>query len=113
MLDQDLKEITDEKLPAKNLKYALFALGYAILGSVISYLAINSFRPGAGKYSTWVMVGLYYALTAVSGIYAFLACRNSLKSLKTNKNTKNYIALVIGGVLLLGIARLIGDRLWL
>jgi hypothetical protein len=28
-----------------------------------------------------------------------------LKSLRTNKNKRNYIALILGGLLLLGIAR--------
>lgn len=105
MLEKELKEIIDEKLPAKNLKYALLALGYAILASLASYLTINSFGPRSGLFLFRMMIGLYYLLTVVSGVYAFLACRNSLKSLRTNKNTRNYIALVIGGLLLLGIIR--------
>jgi hypothetical protein len=105
MLEQEVKEITDEKLPAKNLKYALLAVGYAILASLAFYLALDSFGPRTGRFLIWVMLGLYYLLTIVSGVYAFLACRDSLKSLKTDKNVRNYIALVIGGLLLLGICR--------
>ena len=111
MLEKELEDITDEKLPAKNLKNALLALGYAILASVAFYLAIDSFGPGSGKFLTRVMIGLYYILTIVSGIYAFLACKNSLKSLRTNKDTRNYIAIVIGGLLLLGITRQIVSHL--
>jgi hypothetical protein len=111
MLEKELKEITDEKLPRKNLKYALLAIGYAILASLAFYLAIDGFGPRSGRFLIRVMIGLYYILTIVSGVYAFLACRNSLKSLRTNKNNRNYIALTIGGLLLLGIGRQILSHL--
>ncbi len=105
MLEQDVKEITDQRLPAKNLKQALFAVGYAILSSLASFLAINSFGPNSPLLLIRVMIGLYYLLMVISGLYAFGACKGSLQSLQTNKNPRNYAALVIGGILLLGICR--------
>jgi len=105
MLDEELTKISEEKLPAKNLKYALLGLGYSILASISSYLAIDSFKPRSGQTLFWIIIGLYYLLTAVSGVYAVLACKNSLKSLQNNKNARNYIALTIGGLLILGIIR--------
>ena len=107
MLEEEWKEITDQALPAKNLKYALLAIGYAILSALAQYMAIDGFGPGASLLLIRLMIGLYFVLTIVSGVYAFLACRGALKSLKTNKNPRNYIALLIGGLLLIGIARLI------
>jgi hypothetical protein len=106
MLEQEWKEITEQALPAKNLKLALVALGFAILSALPQYLAINIFGPN-NLLLVRIMVGLYFILTIISGIYAFLACKNSIKSLRTNKNTRNYIALFLGGILLLGIIRLI------
>jgi hypothetical protein len=106
MLEEEWKEITEQALPAKNLKLALLAVGYAILASLAQYLAIDGFGPN-NLLLVRIMVGVYFILTIISGIYAFLACKNSLKSLRTNKNTRNYIALLLGGLLLLGIVRLI------
>jgi hypothetical protein len=111
MLDNFLREILDAKRPWKNLKYALLALGYAILASVTIFLALDSFSTGTGHGFIRLIMLIYFGLTIVSAIYAFLACRNALKSLKTNKDSKNYIALVIGGLLLLGIGRQILLRL--
>ena len=105
MLEGVLKEIFEERLPAKNLKYALLGLGLSVLASVASYFAVDSLRPNSGQLLFWVIIVLYYVLTIISGFYAFLACRNSLKSLKMNKDIRNYIALVIGGLLVLGICR--------
>jgi hypothetical protein len=104
MLEEEWKEIVEQGLPAKNLKLALLALGYAILASLAQYLVIDAFVPN-NSLLIRIMVGLYFILTIISGIYAFLACKNSLKSLRTNKNTRNYIALLLGGLLLLGIVR--------
>ena len=106
MLEEEWKEITEQARPAKNLKLALLALGYAILASLAQFLALDAFVPNNSMVIR-IMVGLYFILTIISGVYAFLACRNSLKSLRTNKNTRNYIALLLGGLLLLGIVRLI------
>jgi hypothetical protein len=105
MLEEEWKEITEQALPAKNLKLALLALGYSILASLAQYLAIDEFGRRSNLLLIWVMVGVYLTLIIVSGAYAFLACKGSLKSLKTNKNTRNYIALFLGALLLLGIAR--------
>ncbi|HVY75193.1 MAG TPA: hypothetical protein VG890_10205 [Puia sp.] len=105
MLEEELKEAADHQQSVKNLKYALLALGYAILSGLASYIAIDSFSPGAGLFWIRVMIGIYYLLTIVSVIYAFLACRDSVKSLRTNKNYRNYIALAIGVLLLLGVCR--------
>ncbi|HSZ35365.1 MAG TPA: hypothetical protein VK772_18770 [Puia sp.] len=104
MLEEEWKDITEQAMPAKNLKLALLAVGYAILASLAQFLALDAFVPNHSMVIR-IMVGLYFILTIVSGLYAFLACRNSLKSLRTNKNTRNYIALLLGGFLLLGIAR--------
>jgi hypothetical protein len=105
MLDDFLQESLDAKQPSKNLKYALLGLGYSVLASVASYIAMDILMPRGGHDLLWVIVFFYYVLTTVSGVYAFLAFRNALKSLKTNKDSRNYIALVIGGLLLLGIGR--------
>jgi threonine/homoserine/homoserine lactone efflux protein len=107
MLEDDLKEIVDERIPALNLRQALFALGYAILAGGAEYLSVQSFRPDHSVWLSRILVGLYFLLTIVSGAFAFLACRNALNSLRTDKNRRNYIALVIGGLLLLDILRLI------
>ena len=106
MLEEEIKEITEQAMPAKNLKLALLALGYAILAGLAQFLALDAFVPNNSMVIR-IMVGLYFILTIISGVYAFLACRNSLKSLRTNKNTRNYIALLLGGLLLLGIVRVI------
>jgi len=105
MLEKEFKDITEDSMPAKNLKFSLLALGYSVLASISFYLSMDSLMPSSGKILFWSMISIYYALTFISGVYAFLACRNSLKSLKTNNNSRNYIALVIGGLLLLGICR--------
>jgi ABC-type bacteriocin/lantibiotic exporter with double-glycine peptidase domain len=109
MLDDRLQEALDAKRPKKNLIYALAALGFSILASLIAFFAMDSFIPRSGRSLLWVTVCVYFAVTAVSGIFAFLACRNAVKSLKTNSDVRNYIALVLGGLLLLGIAR----QIWL
>ena len=105
MIEEEWKKITDEALPAKNLKHALLALGYAVLAGLAQYIAMDGFGPGASLFMIKGLIGMYFILTIVSGVYAFLACRNSLKSVQTNKNPRNYIALLIGGLLLIGIAR--------
>ena len=105
MLDDRLKEALDVKRPRKNLIYALLALGFSILSSLIAFFAMDTFIPGSGRSFVWLTVGFYFAVTVVSGIFAFLACRNAVKSLKTNSDPRNYIALILGGLLLLGIAR--------
>jgi len=111
MLDDFLQEVLDAKRPWKNLKYALLALGYAVLANVTIFLALDSFSTSSGHGFMWLIMLIYFGLTIVSATYAFLACRNALKSLRTNKDPKNYIALVIGGLLLLGIGRQILVRL--
>jgi hypothetical protein len=103
MLEEEWKKITEETLPGKNLKWALLALGYSILASVAQYIAIDGFGPGANGLMIKGLIAVYFILTIVSGVYAFMACRNSLKSLQTNKSPKNYIALLLGGLLLIGI----------
>jgi hypothetical protein len=105
MLDDFLQETLNAKLPSKNLAYAFLGLGFSVLASVASYVALYTFKPRTGHNFLWAVIFFYFMLTAVSGVYAFLACKNALKSLKTNKNWKNYIALVIGGLLLIGISR--------
>jgi hypothetical protein len=105
MLDDLLQEALDAKRPRKNLLYALLALAFSIVASLVVFFSMDSFIPGSGRSFVWMTVGCYFAATAVSGIFAFLACRNSLKSLKTNKDIRNYLALVLGSLLLLGIAR--------
>lgn len=111
MIEEELNKISDEKLPAKNLKYALLALGYLVLAGVGFYLAIDSLGTRTGRGFISVMVWLCYLATIVAGIYAFLACRNSLRSLKTNKSGRNYIALAIGGLVLILICYDILQRL--
>jgi H+/Cl- antiporter ClcA len=105
MLDDFLQETWNAKLPSKNLTYALLGLGFSVLASVASYLALDTFKPRAGHSFLWAVILFYFVLTAVSGVYAFMACKNALKSLRSNKNIKNYIALIIGCLLLLGIGR--------
>jgi hypothetical protein len=113
MLDDILQEVFDAKWPLKNLKYALLGLGFSVLASVTSFLAMDSFKPRTGQGLFWIIIVFYYVLTIISGICAFLACRNALKSLKTNRDIKNYIALLIGGLLLLGICRQILTHVWM
>ena len=101
MLEEEWNKITGEALPAKNLKYAILALGYLILAGLAQYIAVDGFGPGASLILIRGLIGAYFILTIVSDVYAFLACRNSIISLRTNTNTKNYIALLLGGLLLL------------
>ena len=105
MLEEEFKEIADHQQSVKNLKYALLALGYAVLSSLASYIALDSFGPGSGLFWVRIMIGIYYLLMLVSATYAFLACKNAMKSLRTYKNSRNYIALAIGALLLLGVCR--------
>jgi hypothetical protein len=104
MLEEQWKEIIEQNLTAKNLKYAILALGYLILAGLAQYIAMDGFGPGANLILIRCLIAMFFILTIVSGVYAFLACKNSLKSLRTNKNTRNYIALFLGGILLLLIA---------
>ena len=112
MLDDFQKEIKDRRLPARNLRFALIALGISIVKSLIGWFAMNIFISRSMYAHGMVMadIVLFYILTGVSGVFAFLACRGSLRSLKTDKNVRNYIALVIGGLLLIGICKLIFGR---
>ena len=105
MLEEEFQVIADHQQSVKNLKYALLALGYAVLSGLASYIALDSFGPGSGLFWVRVMMGIYYLLMIVSVTYAFLACKYSLKSLRTYKNSRNYIALAIGALLLLGVCR--------
>lgn len=105
MFDDLLQEALDAKRPRKNLIYALLALGFSIVASLIAFFAMDSFVPGDGRAVIWLAVGLYFAVTTMSGVFAFFAVRNAIKSLKTNNDAWNYIALVLGGLLLLGILR--------
>jgi hypothetical protein len=107
----NLKEIINDQSPKRNLINSLYALGFAALASLASFMALDSFVPGGGSFMIRLWVVLYFALTIVSGVLAFVACRNSLKNMKTNKDNRNYIAFVIGGFLFLGICRLISNHI--
>lgn len=112
MLDDFQKEIKDPRGPARNLRFALIALGLSVVPSLMAFFAMDTIARRDVNAHAIAMgeIVLNYILTIASGVFAFLACRNSLKSLKTDKNVRNYIALVIGGLLLFGICRLIIGR---
>jgi hypothetical protein len=48
---------------------------------------------------------MHIILTIVSVSYAFFACWNSVVSLRTNKDRRNYVALVTGGIVLIAIGQ--------
>lgn len=105
MLEEEIKKIAGQRRPAKNLKNALLALGYMILAGIALYLVMDSFGPGDHVWLIRVLMGAHIVLTIVAASYAFFACWKSVVSLRTNKDTRNYIALVIGGIVLIAIVK--------
>jgi len=104
----DLRDLLNDQSPRRNLLNSLYALGFSVLASFIGFFAMDAFVPGGGgRFMIWLWSVLYFAMIIVSGVFAFVAVKNSLMSLKTNKDNRNYIALVIGGILLLGVCRMI------
>ena len=105
MLEEEIKKIAGQRRPAKNLKNALLALGYVILAGIVFYVTMDSFGPGGHAGLTQVLMGLHIVLTVVAASYAFFACWNSVVNLRTNKDGRNYAALVIGGIVLIAIGQ--------
>jgi hypothetical protein len=106
-----MEEIATKRLPVKNLKSALLALGLFILASLVEFLMIDLIYPRHNKILVWFLASLYLILFILSGIYALMAIWGAIRSLKEKKDFRNYIAIVISGLVVLFLCIVIFDAL--
>jgi succinate dehydrogenase hydrophobic anchor subunit len=109
---EETEEITKKRLPGKNLKNALLALGYFILASLTEFLMIDLIYPRHSKILVWLLACLYLILFIVSGIYALISISGAIRSQKDKKDIRNYIAIVISGLVVLFLCIVIFDVLY-
>jgi len=106
-----VQEIEDKKNSNKNLKMSIISVGLLIVASITFFLGIDSFYPGHSQIITLTLIVLFYLLMVVAAIVATLTLKKSLDTLKTSKNSKNYIAIGISILVLLIIDYEILQRL--
>ena len=107
-----MEEIAKNRLPVKNFKNALLALGYFILAVLVEFLMIDLIYPRHSKILVWFLACLYFILFILSGIYALIAIWGAIRSLKDKKDFRNYIAIVISGLVILFLWIVIFDILF-
>jgi hypothetical protein len=111
MLDQERNKIVDSQQSRANLKQSLFSVGLIILADISFFMALDSFGPGQDKMAPTILIFIFYGLMTGAAILAILTIKNCATVAKTSKENKNYIALGICIVVLLGIAAEIFNRL--
>jgi succinate dehydrogenase hydrophobic anchor subunit len=112
MPGEEMEEIAKKRLPVKNLKNALLAIGYFILASLTEFLMIDLIYPRHSKIITWFLACLYLILFIVSGIYALIAMSGAIRNQKDKKDFRNYIAIIISGLVILFLCIVIFDVLF-
>ena len=111
MTDKEFQGITAKMTLKRNLRKSLISLGLFILSGSIFFFAADSFFLGHSKIVSWTLIILFYGLMLLSAILAVLTIVNSFSTLKTTKDSKNYIAIGISILVLLVVANEILQRL--
>ena len=111
MTDKEFQDITAKMNSKKNLRKSLISLGLLILSGSIFFFAADSFYVGHSHIVSWALIILFYGLMLLSGILAVLTVVNSFNTLKSTKDSKNYVAIGISILVLLAVANEIFKRL--
>jgi hypothetical protein len=111
ILDKDVEEIPVKRSSGKNLINSLLALGLIMIAQIIYYIIITSVGIASNFILIWLLAVLFYVLPVIAGILAVLTLKRCLQVNKTQRDTKNYVAMGISSVVLLGIANEIWHRL--
>jgi len=111
MIDKEFQDITAKMTSKKNLRKSLISLGLFILSGPIFFFAADSFYLGHSDIVSWTLIILFYGLMLLSAILAVLTVVNSFITLKTTKDSKNYIAIGISILVLLAVAKEILQQL--
>ena len=107
-----MEEISKNRLPVKNLKNALLAIGYFILAVLVELLMIDLIYPRHSKILGWFLACLYLIFFIISGIYALIGISGAIRSLKDKKDFRNYMAIIISGLVVLFLCIVIFDVLF-
>ena len=111
MTDKEFQEITAKMTSKKNFRKSLISLGLLILSGPIFFFSFDSFYPGHSSVVSWALIILFYVLISLAAILAILTLVNSFITLKTTKDSKNYIAIGISILVLFAVAKEILQQL--
>jgi hypothetical protein len=93
MLEEELQDVADKALPKKNLRISLMSLCILLLSGFAYFQALDSFSPRRGTFIPLLWALFHYLFEAIAFAFAVLSLRGSLRSLRTTKDARNYIAL--------------------
>jgi len=102
---------TRSSTPAKNLKDAVIALAILIASGMVGYIAQDMFQPGRSETFMYMLIGLAFFLVVFSVILAVISIGKVQRDLKTDKDNKNYAALVINLLVLALVIYEVASRL--
>ena len=102
---------TRSSTPAKNLKDAVIALAILIASGMAGYIAQDMFQPGRNETFMYMLIGLAFFLVVFSVILAVISIGKVQRDLKTDKDNKNYAALVINFLVLALVIYEVASRL--
>ena|ERR1700759_359401 len=103
MLDQEWKEIASKATAKKNLTRALQAIGLLIAYYLFNFLRLDLYLPHKKPAALWYLAAISLAccLGAFAiGIPTFI---RSIKSLRTNRDTRNYLAVILTALIVLNL----------
>ncbi|MBN9381915.1 MAG: hypothetical protein J0H74_14190 [Chitinophagaceae bacterium] len=101
MLEKDWQEIIDQSAPRENLKKALQALGLMVAYFLFSYIYVDLFfSKKVYRPILWVLFTLEILCCIGAVALAFIAFRGTIKSLRTQKKARNYLALILSVLIL-------------
>jgi len=95
--------MTKSSTPARNLKDAVIALAILIASGMVGFMAQDMFQPGQSTETfMYLLIGLSFFLLVFSVILAVISLVKVQRDLRTDKDNKNYAALIIN-LLVLGL----------
>jgi Kef-type K+ transport system membrane component KefB len=108
MQGDKLSVTTTLKSPKRLLRNSLLAMGLLVLSALTFIIGYDSLYSMHSKIVSRTLFVLFYALMILAAIVAVLTLKNCFEVIKTSKDSRNYIAIVICILVLLAI---IGDIL--
>ncbi|HNQ00589.1 MAG TPA: hypothetical protein PKK99_16115 [Bacteroidia bacterium] len=111
ILDKDMEEFALKASSGRNLLSALLSLGLIIIAQIIYFVVITTVSIATNIFLSRVLIVLFYSLPVVAAILAGRKLKRCFQLSNIQSDAKNYMAMGISFLVLLGIANEIWHRL--
>jgi hypothetical protein len=101
MLDADWNEIMERSVPKRNLIRSLQAIGLMVAYLGFSFIYKDLYGTDSKGAWHWVLAAIMFSCGIGSAVMAILAFRSTVKSLRTNKKFRNYLALILSSLIIM------------